>query len=706
MPKKRTLKQRVEGTVYRDYEIRAQDIINEEDRTVRLSVSSETPVLRSSFFREPWVEVLGHKRGEVNLDRLNDGAPLLFNHDNFSRENRVGVVESAKLSNRRVEAVVRFSKRDDVDDLWNDVKDGILRNISVGYSINERQLTREGKGEPSEFRITDWTPFEVSAVSTPADNSIGIGRGLEEGQQAYRIIDLVNENQRGNAMFRYDKEGNPIGDTPETRAAILAGTATKEDGSAYVPSDETRAQLAAMDAPPAPTRAAEPQPAPAAPVVDLDAARTDGVKAERARVAAVNAVFAPYPQFEETRAICVSGDHDENDARKLLLTELGKTAVPAGADSLRAEAGEDSADKFRNAAIISLAYRAGVADDAQRAEVAKTGMGAYTLLEYARRSLELANVDTSRMGKMDLVGRAFTTSDFPLILVDAANKSMLKGFDESPETWNVWAQTGSLTDFKLGRRVNLSSFNDLELVNEDGEYKYGSFTEQGETIQLATYGKLFAISRQAIINDDLGAFTRIPSAMGRAASRVVGDLAYGALTSNPLLSDGIALFDAAHNNLNESGAGGTPLTQDAAGVAALSAMDVAMGLQSDASGSANGLNIRPSYLLVPRVLERIATSLMSDTTAPGQANPGVSNQVANLAAVVSDPRLDADSATRYYLAAGQTFDTIEVAFLDGNQSPMLEQQNGWSIDGTEFKVRIDVAAAPMEYRTWQRDDGT
>ena len=356
---------------------------------------------------------------------------------------------------------------------------------------------------------------------------------------------------------------------------------------------------------------------------------------------------------------------------------------------MRAEAGEDAFDKFRSAASMAVSVRANLATPDEVIEVGKAGLRGFTLYELARRSLVLSNVSTDRLGKMDLVGRAFTTSDFPLILADSANKSMLKGFEESPETWATWAQTGNLSDFKIGRRVNLSSFNDLELVNEDGEYKYGSFQESGETIQLATYGKLFAISRQAIINDDLGAFTRIPSAMGRATSRVVGDLAYGALTSNPLM-----------------GEGGTPLTNDAAGVAALSAMDVAMGLQSDASGSAVGLNITPSYLLVPKVLHRTAVALMSNTTAPGQANPGIMNDVNNLAQVVTDPRLDADSASRYYMAAGQAFDTIEVAFLDGNQSPVLEQQNGWSIDGTEFKVRIDVGVAPTEFRTWQRDDGT
>jgi hypothetical protein len=81
------------------------------------------------------------------------------------------------------------------------------------------------------------------------------------------------------------------------------------------------------------------------------------------------------------------------------------------------------------------------------------------------------------------------------------------------------------------------------------------------------------------------------------------------------------------------------------------------------------------------------------------------NTARNLAQITSDPRLDTDSLTRYYLAASTQFDTIEVAFLDGNQSPTLEQQAGWAIDGTEFKVRIDVGTAPMEFRTWQRNDG-
>jgi hypothetical protein len=667
------VRQRIEGTVYRDAEVRANPIIDEDERRFRISVSSETPVTRASFFREPWVEVLGHKRAEVNLDRLNDGAPLLYNHDSFSRENRIGVVESATLKNRRIEAVVRLSKREDVDDIWQDIRDGVLRNISVGYSINERTLTREGKGEPSEYRITDWTPFEVSAVPIPADSSVGLGRGLEEGEKAYRVIDLVNEDRK---LSDKDDKKTVDGKDPETA---------------------TRSQPDPAPASPAPAGAS---------VVELDAARDEGVTAERSRVSEINEAFAPYPQFNETRAKCIEDGASVDASRKLLLAEIGKGTEPVSADAVRTEAGEDSFDKFARAATCALAVRANMADENQIVEVGKTGLRGHTLYELARRSLELSNVDTSRMDKMTLVGRAFTTSDFPTLLADVANKSMLKGFDEAPETWNVWAQTGSLSDFKTSRRVTLSSFNDLEMVNEDGEYKYGSFQDGGENITLATYGKLFAISRQAIINDDMGAFSRIPSAMGRAASRVVGDLAYGVITSNPLLSDGIALFAGTaigtqHGNLNIGGAA-------ALATAPIQQMRTAMGRQSDISGSATALNIRPSYLLVPMALEDTARVLMESNLNPeegGTTSFRAPNTIRNLANVVTDARLDIDSVTAYYLAAGQQFDTVEVAFLDGNQAPMLEQQAGWSIDGTEFKVRIDVAAAPMEFRTWQKNDG-
>lgn len=715
-------RQRIEGMLFREIQFRTDGILDEDERRVKISISSETPILRRTFFSDPWIEVLGHKRGEPSLGRMNNGASVHYNHSR-ERADRIGVVESVKLVTvkdgtraegketkmRRLEGVVRISKREDVDDIWTDISDGVLKNISVGYTVDERKLTREasGSGEPDEFRITSWTPMEVSFVDIPADPSVGVGRN-EQGEMAYRVIDIEPEKETNQMKFRYDENGNPIADTPETRAAILAGTATKKDGSPYVLSDDARALLIAAPAPVA---------TPASVVsIDVDAERStakaegvaEGVLAEQTRVKDINAIFKPFGDTHETIRAAAVADPKQTveNVRQKLLVELGKDSTPGqSGDALRIESGEQGAEKFVRAAGLALQLRAGTISKEDRKSF-DGSFGGFSLVELARHALAIENINSSQMSRMELVGRAFTTSDFPLILANQANKSMLKGYDEAPETWNIWAQTGNLADFKVASRVNLSTFNNLDLVSEDGEYKYGQFSENNETIQLATFGKLFTISRQAIINDDLGMFTRIPSSMGRAASRTVGNLAYGVITSNPLLADGLALFVAGHSNLNLSGAGGTPLTADATGLATLGTMRNGMGLQTDTGANAVGLNIRPGFLLVPLALEDTAKALMTDTTAPGQANPGVRNQLVNMAQVVSDPRLDADSVTRYYLAATQQWDTIEVAFLDGNQAPTLEQQMGWSIDGTDFKVRIDIAAAPMDFRTWQRDDGS
>jgi len=696
---------RIKGTIFRSVELARDAVISEDERLVRISFSSEKPVLRADWFEKPWVEVLGHNDGEMNTARLDAGATLHYNHSR-SREDRIGVVESATLKNGRGEAIVRFSKNERVDDIWDDVKDGILRNVSVGYSIDERQLVKDGgKGEPDEFRVVRWTPHELSFVDIPADHTVGVGRNLADGT-------MYRSAEGNNPLYRVESINNPNsqpginemklrkyeGETDEE----LKIRQTAEDARVAAEEATRAAELATPTPAPTPTPAA-PTPAPA---VDEAAIRAQGREEERVRRDAIGSAIAPFQRqlgdaFATVRDHCITENLELDAARTYIMAKLGAGQTPVGGEARsNASVQETDVQAFARGANLAIQMRSGliVKGSDEEKEVQRDAVAGYSLFEMARRMLELGGTESGRLGKMELVGRAFTSSDFPLLLIDAANKMMLKGFEEAPETWQMWAQTGNLSDFKIGNRPGLSSFDDLSLVSEDGEFTYGSYTEQAETIQLATYGKLFAITRQAIINDDLSAFTQIPARMGRAASRLVGDLAYGVITANPLLTDGVAFFAAGHNNLNLGGA------------AVISAASVAasrngMALQTDASNSATGLNIRPSYLLTPLAIEDAATVLMASETNPISVNSRVPNPVRNLAQVVSDPRLDADSTTRWYMAASQVFDTIEVAFLDGIQAPTLEQQQGWSIDGTEFKVRLDVGAAPMEFRTWQRNDG-
>ena len=161
----------LEGKTYKRSETTTFDEV--EDRTYQFPFSSEFPVER--YFGS---EVLSHDEGAADLDRLNDSAPLLFNHD---PDRVIGVVERAYIDKkkRRGYTQVRFSRNEFAQEVLSDVKDGILRNVSFGYSIDKME-EREG----GDFVATSWRPYEVSVVSIPADPGVGIGRSLVDSEPA------------------------------------------------------------------------------------------------------------------------------------------------------------------------------------------------------------------------------------------------------------------------------------------------------------------------------------------------------------------------------------------------------------------------------------------------------------------------------------------------------------------------------------------
>jgi ATP-dependent protease ClpP protease subunit len=284
-----------------------------------------------------------------------------------------------------------------------------------------------------------------------------------------------------------------------------------------------------------------------------------------------------------------------------------------------------------------------------------------------------------------------STSDFTSTLANVASKSLLKGYMEAEETWPAWTSTGSLADFKATQRVDLGLFSALTVVPEGGEYTFGTIGDFGEPIQLATYGKMFAITRQAIINDDLSRFTTIPQRMGRAARRTIGNLVYAILTGNPVMSDGVTLFHSNHGNT----------TTGALTTANLDAARAKMAIQRDPDGNATALNITPQFLIVPTALLGKARQLITSEfeIGSGGTNTRAPNYVRDMVTVIADARLDADSTAEWYLAANPAqHETIEVAYLNGVSTPTLEQRDGWYIDGVEFKVRIDAGVKALDYR--------
>jgi HK97 family phage major capsid protein len=205
-------RQRIEGNLHRSLPatltIRAAEEGDAADGLLklRLSASSEEPYLRSSWWSEPWVETLGHKEGEVDLVRLNGGAAVLANHDRYTAVGAtplaaIGAVERAWLEGDRLMADLVISRREALADLRQDIADGLVRNVSIGYQIGERTLTQAYDDKPNEYRVTNWTPFEISLVDIPADATVGLGRQADDSTQPrYRVVDLPPAGRAGSTQ--------------------------------------------------------------------------------------------------------------------------------------------------------------------------------------------------------------------------------------------------------------------------------------------------------------------------------------------------------------------------------------------------------------------------------------------------------------------------------------------------------------------------
>ncbi len=427
--------------------------------------------------------------------------------------------------------------------------------------------------------------------------------------------------------------------------------------------------------------------------------RAKALAEEVQRRADIKAQFNPFAARAGVSELLAACENDTTmtvqAAGEKLLAHLAKDAAPlAGSYVATVEA---EADKHIKATMQALAARAGL----EKVDTANPFRGD-ALMDMARASLARAGVKTAGMDKLAVVAAAFThsTSDFTQLLANIANKSMLKGVEESDETFQLWTVRGELADFKATKRVSLNSFGSLPKVAEGGEYGFGTIGDRGQTAVLAKYGKRFSITREAIINDDLSALSKIPRVMGRAAVRTVGDLVYAVLTGNPVMDeDGVALFHATHSNL---------LTGGVISTTNVDAMRVAMALQKLPGQTSGGSNIRLAYLLVPVALGGLANTVRDSEFEVGNAtkNNTTPNSVRGTFEVISDARLDAASATAWYGAAnGQTNDTVEVSYLNGNDMPTLEQQEGWGVDGTEFKVRMEAAATPLDFRAMAKNPG-
>jgi len=631
--------------------------VSEKDRTFDVVFSKGSVVLRRPFFEDDFEEELSLDSKHIDLKRLNSGnSPVLDTHMSFhGTDDVIGVVMSAETNGKKGTAKIRFADDEKSLRVFQKVKDKILRNISIGYLVRKfKDITKEG-AKIKRFLAVDWQPFEISVVPVGADPGAVIRK--EEKEIVYEY-DVISERKN------MDNE-KPVVDVVE------------------------------------PTPAAPPtEPQKPVETFDSKAIRAEAAKDERKRISEITDMCRKFKMTKEFTASLCEKEVSLLESRKLVMDswiEADKTkdinttvAAPKGTDTRK-----EKREAIENAILHKY--------DPDKYELTDHGREyrGMTIMDIGRTFLG----NTKGMSKLEIAGSMMkrqglhTTDDFPLLIENVLNKTLRDAYLESPKTWEFFTKTRSVSDFKEISNVQFGESPTLELVLEAGEFSKSTIEEGAEKYRVLTYGRIFALSRQLLINDDLNAFmTRISVGFGRQAANRESDLVWNLIIDNDKLqTDDIELFDTpVHKNLT---AAGGVISVDALGEGRRS-VRVQKGLDTKTH-----LGLRVSWLVVPAQLETegdkfIARNVPDPVT---NVNPFGTNFKLQLAV---EPRLDDDSLTAWYLFSdkGQV-DMVEMALLDGKRGPTIETDLGFEIDGMQIKARMDVGVKALDFRGFYKNPG-
>lgn len=657
--------------------------------TAHLAFAAGATVRRYDWYRDrAYMEQLVVEEGAIRMDRLTRGAPLLNTHNSWDLEAQLGVVENPIIQNGEGLCDVTFSRRESIAGYVQDVADGIIRNVSVGYVRHRVEMVApEDEAGMWVYRIVDWEPYEVSLVPIPADMDCQV-RGAngqpqvgapEAAQRTFPCEFIEVRSQPASPTVGVSAEVSTLNGVPMPQATAAGGTAAAT-------TEEQRAAPAVTT--------------PAAP-----AAADPAVLAATQRASDINDLCVRHGVAHLASGLIRGGQPVEH-ARTAVLEELAhRDAVSGGHRNVRVETVRD--EMTVRLAGLELAILHRIAPRTQLDDNGRQYRG-MSLLEMGREFLESNNVACRGLDRMALATRMLTfrapgfhtTADFPSLFANVANKRLRAAYDENPGTYTMWARRApNAPDFKNISVVQLSGAPDLLQTNEHGEFKYGTMQDGAEAYAVLTYGRIVALTRQAIVNDDLRGFDRLVGAFGNSARRLENRLVYAQLTANAALSDGTALFHANHGNLG-TGAG------SALQFSALSAGRTAMRLQKGLQGEE--LNIAPGQLIVPAALEQTAYQLTSSQYTPALKSEINEFRQGGRTALepIVEPLLDASSATAWYLSASNSqIDTVEYAYLDGAEGPVIETEMGFDVDGVSYKCRLDFAAKAIDFRGLYKANG-
>lgn len=554
--------------------------------------------------------------------------------------------------------------------------------------------------QPSEMAAAAALLGYIQAITkAPAKAVACLKRHIQSAASPRVFASLAEVTQR--AVFAHIEDPTMRQQCQNIMAAA-AGALPPAAGSnvnTTPPADASAVAAAAAAATAAAAVAAVPTPA-----VALDPFAVLGQRNESIRAAFAG--FRDVTGVPALEADCLADPRMSVEAaQQRLLARVSASGQPLNANGAgRVEAGTDESDRLRDAGVSMLMARAGLLPqaDAERARQGNPYVNA-SLVDMAERSLIRAGVNTRSMSREQIATRVLnvqTTSDFTVLLENTLHKMLLAGYRLTPFTWARFCSTGTLADYRPHARYHLSSFSDLKVVNEAGAYEQGVLGDgQKETIQGVRKGRILLITPEVLINDDLGAISRPLVVLGQAAGRTIEKDVYATLALNaglgPTMQDGNPLFDASHSNI---------ATPAAPTVASWDLARQQLGSQKDPGGN-DYLDITPAVWLGPLALGTAArvinTSEFNPDVSSKYAPPNTSRGMVR--DVIDTPRL---TGTPWYMFADPNIEPVlEVAFLNGVQTPTIEQETNFNTDGLAWKVVHRYGVGGVGWRGAVRNAG-
>lgn len=660
--------------LYSSAQVRSNSF-DEKTNTVEVIFTTGARGLRGGFFSEPYYEELDITPGSVRLERFNSGnAPVLNSHNQYDLNSVIGVVESAEIRDGKGFAKVRFSDREDVKPIVQDVKNGILSNISFGYRVYKYEQIKEEGVDYDILRAIDFEPMELSFVAVPFDAgaSVRSNEDLNECEVFKKEENMSVEEKKIDEVVAEEKK-------VETTESVTESV-TEEKSEAPVAEEKKEEEGRSVE--------------------DIE---TRAIASERKRFSEISDAVRKAKLGKEMADSFFEKGLKIDEVRKEILNMLDKETNAGETRSAHVEMGTDLSRAARiDGCAEAVLHRA----DSRKYELSeKSGKFRYfKLLDVAEECLRNAGHSHSSLKMMnpnDIAERAFhSTSDFPLILENIVNKRLRDGYNVAPRTFLPFVTQRPVADFKTVTSVQAGMGPALLPVAEGGELQAGTITEGAERGALESYGRKVKVTRRVIINDDLNALANVPFKMGVQQGNLESNLFWvDLIVGNPAMADTYNLFSSQHSNLAGSGA--------AIDVTTLSAGRQAMLSQYDIDGE-TPIVVMPEYLVVaPEMLtvaEQYTTVIQGNSLSPS-ASSSQNPFIGKLKPIV-EPRIAAGTQPWYLMASASMIPMVEWLVLQGQESgPQSSQYLDNETKGITFDILYDVKFLPVDYRGFYKNPG-